>query len=134
MHKKTGIVMDEVRHLRWRLSQMERDFDDYRALWEEECAEHRLTKERMAQATDEAYSKGYQAGRVEGFEAGLQAGRERMLAQLQGMEQRVARARNLLESILCTVVEGQELMRSSDIYRHVEWDASEGMKVLDGDR
>ena len=62
MQKDDTIAMDEVRHLRWRLSQVEQERDDYRALWEEEKLEHQRTKERMVQAIEEAHANGYKEG------------------------------------------------------------------------
>ena len=62
MQKDDTIAMDEVRHLRWRLGQVEQERDDYRALWEEEKLEHQKTRERMAQAMDEAHANGYKEG------------------------------------------------------------------------
>jgi flagellar biosynthesis/type III secretory pathway protein FliH len=124
MHEEISVVMDEVRHLRWRLDQVERDRDEYRALWEEERAEHRLTKKRMAQAMDEAYNNGYQSGRIQGAEA--------KESQVQDLVTRCMRCEELLNSISCLVAEGPEFMGSGDIYHQVGQEAGQAMRILRG--
>lgn len=124
MRKEMSVAMDEVRHLRWRLDQVERDREDYRALWEEERAEHRLTKERMAQAMDESYTNGYQSGRIQGAET--------KEAQVQDLMTRCMRCEELLNSISCLVAEGPEFMRPLDIYDKVGKEAGQAMRILRG--
>ena len=126
MQRDGALIMEEVRHLRWRLGQVEQERDDYRALWEEKKLEHQRSRERMAQAMDEAYSNGYQAGRVEGYEAGLLAGEERIRSRIVGVRER-------LSSISCLVAEGPEFMRPVQIYDAVQQDVLQGIKVLDGE-